>query len=252
VAPEHVRQWRSRARLRKTLMGGRTAWQQRIRAVLYHHGVSGAPEHLRTLAGHEFLAKLKLPVDATERIDVALEMIDTLEIQLAAIESELRKLTRRPDRLQGAHAPLRDGRADLAGDAHRARRRLAPKRLAPGGALRRDRHRRAPTAKHGSGSSPAKAQQNFAGRCMRPRRPASAQTGTAGSPASGEEGASRGSRAETFFALVQRPAGTLPAAGASPGSASQSSASPGSDYGCGTSSRGFQRTSHRCPSRSRK
>jgi hypothetical protein len=97
VAPEHVRQWRSRARLRKTLMGGRTAWQQRIRAVLYHHGVSGAPEHLRTLAGHEFLAKLKLPVDATERIDVALEMIDTLEIQLAAIESELRKLARRPD-----------------------------------------------------------------------------------------------------------------------------------------------------------
>ena len=46
--PEHVRQWRSRARLRNTLLAERTSWIQRIRATLYHHGVAGAPDELRT------------------------------------------------------------------------------------------------------------------------------------------------------------------------------------------------------------
>jgi transposase len=45
--PEHVRQWRSRARLRNTLVAERTSRTQRIRATLYHHGVIGAPDELR-------------------------------------------------------------------------------------------------------------------------------------------------------------------------------------------------------------
>jgi hypothetical protein len=48
IPPEHVRQWRSRARLRHTLIGERTQWIQRIQATLFHHGVSGSPEKLRT------------------------------------------------------------------------------------------------------------------------------------------------------------------------------------------------------------
>ena len=95
MPPEHVRQWRSRARLRNTLAGERTSWVQRIRAVLYHHGIAGAPDDLRTLAGRQFLATLELPVDASERIAVALEIIDLLEIQIATIERELRALARR-------------------------------------------------------------------------------------------------------------------------------------------------------------
>ena len=94
MPPEHVRQWRSRARLRNTLAGERTSWVQRIRATLYHHGIAGAPADLRTLAGREFLAALELPTDASERIRVALEMIDLLETQLAQIDRELRKLAR--------------------------------------------------------------------------------------------------------------------------------------------------------------
>ena len=47
MAPEHVRQWRSRARLRNTLVNERTGWVQRIRATLYHHGVNGAPGPLQ-------------------------------------------------------------------------------------------------------------------------------------------------------------------------------------------------------------
>ncbi len=92
--PEHVRQWRSRTRLRNTLLAERTGWIQRIRATLYHHGIPGAPDDLRTLAGREFLTALELPSDAAERIRVALEIIDMLDIQLAGIERDLRALAR--------------------------------------------------------------------------------------------------------------------------------------------------------------
>ena len=94
--PEHVRQWRSRARLRNTLVDDRTSCTQRIRATLYHHGVAGAPDELRTLAGRQFLDGLELPVDAQERIRVALEIIDMLDIQLSGIERDLRALARQP------------------------------------------------------------------------------------------------------------------------------------------------------------
>jgi transposase len=81
--------------LRNTLVAERTSWVQRIRATLYHHGIPGAPDDLRTLAGRQFLAGLELPIDARERISVALEMIDLLEIQIATIERDLRALARR-------------------------------------------------------------------------------------------------------------------------------------------------------------
>jgi transposase len=55
IPPEHVRQWRSRARMRHTLIDERTQWMQRIQATLYHHGISGTPEKLRTRAGRAFL-----------------------------------------------------------------------------------------------------------------------------------------------------------------------------------------------------
>ena len=72
----------------------RTSWTQRIRATLYHHGIPGAPDELRTLAGRRFLAGLELPVDAQERITVALEIIDLLDAQLAELERDLRALAR--------------------------------------------------------------------------------------------------------------------------------------------------------------
>jgi Transposase len=56
IPPEHVRQWRSRARLRHTLLSERTQWFQRIRATLYHHGVDETPEKLRTDDGRAFPA----------------------------------------------------------------------------------------------------------------------------------------------------------------------------------------------------
>jgi transposase len=95
IPPEHVRQWRSRARLRHTLIDERTQWMQRIRATLFHHGVGGTPEKLRSHAGREFLEALKLPADARERIEIALTMVDAIEAQIGPLERELRQLARR-------------------------------------------------------------------------------------------------------------------------------------------------------------
>jgi hypothetical protein len=81
--------------------GCATRWSQsgpagleRIRATLYHHGIAGAPDELRTLAGRQFLAGLELPIDARERITVALEIIDLLDAQLAKLERDLRARSR--------------------------------------------------------------------------------------------------------------------------------------------------------------
>ena len=95
IPPEHVRQSRSRARLRHTLIGERTQWMQRIQATLFHHGVSGTPEKLRTREGRAFLDRLEVPTDARERIEIALAMIDAIEGQIAPLERELRQLARR-------------------------------------------------------------------------------------------------------------------------------------------------------------
>ena len=95
IAPEHVRQWRSRLHLRKALIDERTQWLLRIRSVLYHHGISaGAPARIASADGREFLKRLDLPADARERVTVALFMVDTLERQIHEIERALRRLAR--------------------------------------------------------------------------------------------------------------------------------------------------------------
>jgi transposase len=95
IAPEHVRQWRSRLHLRKALIDERTQWLLRIRSVLYHHGISaGAPARIARTDGRQFLDGLDLPADARERVTVALFMISTLERQTHEIECGLRKVAR--------------------------------------------------------------------------------------------------------------------------------------------------------------
>lgn len=95
IPPEHLRRWRTRTRLRKTLVDERTAWLQRIQATLFHHGVSGTPDKLLSGRGRAFLDRLSLPADARERIEVSLELIEAIDAQLAPLERELRQLARR-------------------------------------------------------------------------------------------------------------------------------------------------------------
>jgi transposase len=95
IPPAHVREWRTRARLRKTLVDERTSWLQRVQATLFHHGIAGAPDKLLSAQGREFLDRLELPAAAGERIAVALQVIEALDRRLAPLERELRQLARR-------------------------------------------------------------------------------------------------------------------------------------------------------------
>jgi transposase len=94
IAPDHLLDLRARVRLRHTLSEQRGEWQQRIQAVLYHHG---CPQRraLMTREGREWLGGQPLPVVAREQIAVAVAMVDALDVQLAPIDRGLRAYARR-------------------------------------------------------------------------------------------------------------------------------------------------------------
>ena len=96
IAPEHILDLRARVRLRHKLGDQHGEWQQRIHAVLYHHGV---PQRRGlgplTADGRVWLDGLRLPRAAGEQVTVALAMIDKLDAQLAPIDKQLRAYARR-------------------------------------------------------------------------------------------------------------------------------------------------------------
>ena len=94
IPPEHILDLRARVRLRHTLADQRGEWQQRIQAVLFHHG---CPQRraLMTGEGREWLASQPLPESAREQVTVSVAMIDALEMQLGQITEELRAYARR-------------------------------------------------------------------------------------------------------------------------------------------------------------
>jgi transposase len=55
-------------RLRKTLVDERTAWQQRIHALLFHHGVL-RPRALLTREGRAVLERLEVSPSARETLE---------------------------------------------------------------------------------------------------------------------------------------------------------------------------------------
>jgi transposase len=94
IPPEHILDLRARVRLRHTLSEQRGEWQQRIQAVLYHHGCPQR-RNLMTGEGQRWLAAQPLPACAREQVTVALAMIDALDAQLAPLNRELRAYARR-------------------------------------------------------------------------------------------------------------------------------------------------------------
>jgi transposase len=94
IPPDHILDLRARVRLRHTLGEQRSEWQQRIQAVLYHHG---CPQRrsLMTGDGREWLAAQPLPQTAREQVTVAIAMIDALEVQITPLEKQLRAYARR-------------------------------------------------------------------------------------------------------------------------------------------------------------
>jgi transposase len=94
IPPDQILDLRARVRLRQTLSEQRGEWQQRIQAVLYHHG---CPQRraLMTADGRQWLVEQPLPAVAREQITVAVAMVDALDAQLVPIDRELRAYARR-------------------------------------------------------------------------------------------------------------------------------------------------------------
>jgi transposase len=85
-------------RLRKTLVDQRTAWQQRLHAVLFHHGLP-CPDHaLLTQATRSWLEQAPLPQASRLQVTTALRRIDQLNLELEPLERWLRAFARRQPR----------------------------------------------------------------------------------------------------------------------------------------------------------
>jgi transposase len=94
IAPAHILDLRARVRTRHLLSHQRTEWQQRMQAVLYHHGFPQRRD-LLTSEKRTWLASIKLPAAAREQLTIALHMIDAVDIQLVPFDSELRRWARK-------------------------------------------------------------------------------------------------------------------------------------------------------------
>jgi transposase len=94
IPPDHILDLRAQVRLRHTLIEQHSEWQQRIQAVLYHHGCPQRRK-LMTGEGRDWLAAQPLPEAARQQITVSLQMIDFLDLQLAPLTKELRAWARR-------------------------------------------------------------------------------------------------------------------------------------------------------------
>jgi transposase len=96
IPPDHLLDLRSQVRLRHTLVDQRGEWQQRIRAVLYHHGLPHRRElDLLTSEGRAWLEGVEVPDAAREQITVAVAMIDALDTQITPLDKQLRSYARR-------------------------------------------------------------------------------------------------------------------------------------------------------------
>jgi transposase len=94
VPPAHLLDLRARVRTRHTLSHQRTEWQQRMQAVLYHHGLPQQRDLLR-LERRQWLASLDLPAAATEQLTIALHMIDAIDLQMVPLDETLRAYARK-------------------------------------------------------------------------------------------------------------------------------------------------------------
>jgi transposase len=94
IPPAHLLDLRARVRLRHTLVDQRGEWQQRIQAVLYHHGVAQRRD-LLTVDRRRWLEELDLPTTAREQVTIALTVIDALDVQSEPLTRELRAYGRR-------------------------------------------------------------------------------------------------------------------------------------------------------------
>jgi transposase len=94
IPPVLVRETRAKVRLYKDLLDERGGWQQRIAAVLYHHGAPARPDRLH--GDQRWLdAEQALSPSGRQAITVAWRIIDALDAELLRLRGELTGFARR-------------------------------------------------------------------------------------------------------------------------------------------------------------
>ena len=93
IGSDHMLDLRARVRLRHSLVDDRGEWQQRMRAVLYHHGVPKRAD-LLTCENRAWVSQLPLPAAGREQIAVGLAVIDAIDLRLAPFDRELCRYAR--------------------------------------------------------------------------------------------------------------------------------------------------------------
>jgi transposase len=94
IPPEHLLELRARVRLRHALIDQRREWQQRMQAVLYHHGVP-ARSWLLGAESRRWLAALEVSASGREQLATALAIVDAIESQLVPLDQHLRDYAQR-------------------------------------------------------------------------------------------------------------------------------------------------------------
>jgi transposase len=93
IRPEHVLETRTVVRLYKDLLDERGAWQQRIAATLFHHGVPPISRPAELDAST--VAALELSPAGRQAVAVALRQVDRLTTELDPLRRQLGMLARR-------------------------------------------------------------------------------------------------------------------------------------------------------------
>ncbi len=91
IPPEQVQEMRTRVRLYKDLVDERTTWQQRIQALLFHHGVNLGGELLVSARRRQLEAGEGLSPAAREAVAVALRQIDRLAAELQPLRHAIHR-----------------------------------------------------------------------------------------------------------------------------------------------------------------
>jgi transposase len=98
--PEEIQQLRDSTRLRKALVEERTAWTQRLHALLLQEGYARARSTLLSGQGRAALAKLALPPSSRAYVSRTLRLIEALERELDPLEVELTRFANADPRCQ--------------------------------------------------------------------------------------------------------------------------------------------------------
>ena len=95
IAPTHVQEVRAQVRLYKALLDERTAWQQRLHALYFHHGVPGRTNLLSAAHRSQLADGDGLTSEAQAIVGVMLRQIDRLGDDLDMLRTDFAHFARR-------------------------------------------------------------------------------------------------------------------------------------------------------------